>query len=52
MDKVIEILRKVLGILQVGGEWIAKIVELIGKILSWLSGMGAKGVRKVFGIKK
>jgi len=52
MNKILEVLKKVLAGLQIAGEYIARGVELVGNLIEWLSSFVAKGVRGVFGIKK
>lgn len=52
MQKIIDVLKKILKGLQTAGEYIAEGIEIIGNLITWLTDLVAKGVRGVFGIKR
>ena len=55
MNKVLEILKKILGWLQVIGELIARAIEGVEYLIKWLGGLlqpVAEGVRTIFGLKR
>ena len=45
------LLEKILAVLQLVGKYVAMAIDIIGKIIAWLTGQLSKAVRTVFGIK-